>query len=253
MRESVSQTINMQGRQIDFNLIRSSLAHNAHIKISPVKGMEVVVPARFNLSNVPRLLHEKQDWIFKNLQKMEDHRQRSRALQPQFKDGLKLEILGIPKTVRILPTRKKRPFVKEARTLKYSGETAYYDGHEILIFCDGTITQAKKALEVHLRAQAEKYLSKRTSEISLLMGVSYNNITIRGQKTRWGSCSRDNNLNYNWRLVLMPLSISDYVIIHELAHTVHHNHSKRFYALVEKFCPDYKALRKQLRLAHFAV
>lgn len=91
------------------------------------------------------------------------------------------------------------------------------------------------------------YFEKRVAELADLMSVRYGKITVRGQKSRWGSCSRNNNLNFNWRLIFMPIAVIEYVIIHELAHTVHHNHSQRFYALVERFCPDYKNLRKILR------
>lgn len=165
----------------------------------------------------------------------------------KFTDGITLTTFGIPKTVRIMPTRRPRPYVKEARTLKFYSDVARYDRTELLIFCNGNIGQAKIVLENHLRAQAKKFFHHRTRELAALMQTSYGRITIRAQKSRWGSCSRANNLNFNWRLIFFPSAIAEYVIIHELAHTVHHNHSKKFYAFVEKFCPDYKTLRKKLR------
>ena len=72
------------------------------------------------------------------------------------------------------------------------------------------------------------------------MQTSYNKITLRRQKTRWGSCSSKKNLNFNWQLVYFEPKIIDYVIIHELAHLTHMNHSKNFWQLVEKYDPEYK-------------
>ncbi|MCR5823195.1 MAG: M48 family metallopeptidase [Lachnospiraceae bacterium] len=80
-----------------------------------------------------------------------------------------------------------------------------------------------------------------------LMGVSWGKISIRRQSTVWGSCSMNGNLSFNCLLVLMPESVLDYVVVHELAHRLQMNHSSRFWAEVEKIIPDYKARRKWLK------
>lgn len=80
------------------------------------------------------------------------------------------------------------------------------------------------------------------------MGVSYGNVTIRSQRTLWGSCTAHGNLNFNCLLVNAPKEVMDYVIIHELSHRVHMNHSKAFWDVVEKFCPEYKVHRKWLKV-----
>lgn len=99
---------------------------------------------------------------------------------------------------------------------------------------------------VYIR-KAKETITKRVSYFARLMSVSYRNITIREQKTRWGSCSSKGNLNFNWKLVLMPEEVLDYVVVHELAHRKEMNHSERFWNHVEKVLPDYQARRKLLR------
>ena len=95
--------------------------------------------------------------------------------------------------------------------------------------------------------RAKKIFSERTAYFAKRMGVTYNRITIREQKTRWGSCSSVGNLNYNWKLVLMPPGVLDYVVVHELAHRREMNHSAAFWKVVATWMPDYKKYRKWLR------
>ena len=95
--------------------------------------------------------------------------------------------------------------------------------------------------------KAGETLAARTAYFAEQMGVTYGHITIREQKTRWGSCSSKGNLNYNWKLILMPQEILDYVVVHELAHRKEMNHSARFYAVVAAQMPDYAVRQKWLR------
>ncbi len=95
--------------------------------------------------------------------------------------------------------------------------------------------------------QAKEDLPKRAERFAALIGVNYNRIAIRTQKTLWGSCSGKSNLNFNSLLMLCPEKARDYIVIHELCHLKEMNHSKRFWSLVEKYCPDYKAHRQWLK------
>ena len=94
---------------------------------------------------------------------------------------------------------------------------------------------------------AKELLLKKCRYFAERMGVSYGTVTVREQKTRWGSCSARGNLNFHWKLVLMPPEILDYVVVHELAHRKEMNHSERFWAEVERILPDYRARRKWLK------
>ena len=97
------------------------------------------------------------------------------------------------------------------------------------------------------RSRAAQVFAERTAYFARQMGVDYGRITIRDQKTRWGSCSGKGNLNFNWRLVLAPQKVLDYVVIHELAHRKEMNHSPRFWRLVEEAMPDYRQQKKWLK------
>lgn len=88
---------------------------------------------------------------------------------------------------------------------------------------------------------------ERVLYYSELIGVSVGRVTVRNQKTRWGSCSSKGNVNFNYRLYYMPEPLLNYVVVHELAHRRHMNHSLIFWEEVSKYCPDYKERRKQLR------
>ena len=98
-----------------------------------------------------------------------------------------------------------------------------------------------------LARQALEYIPKRASYYAKIMNVSYNRITIRNQRTRWGSCSSRHNLNFNCLLMLTPPEVIDYVVVHELAHLIEANHSVRFWAEVEKIMPDYRTHKKWLK------
>ena len=110
--------------------------------------------------------------------------------------------------------------------------------------------QLPKFTPQQLKAMGEdaaRIISARVSYFAPLLGVTYNRITIRTQRTRWGSCSGKGNLNFNRLLALAPGSVLDYVVVHELCHLREMNHSPRFWALVESILPDYKQSKKWLK------
>jgi len=155
----------------------------------------------------------------------------------------------------IVPTRSKQ---------YQPGETFFYLGteyslevvagqHKKLILDDrfkiteSALKNAELVFQNWYRQRAKQWIVERVEQLAESHQLHYEKVKITSARKRWGSCSPKNTLNFSWRLMLTPPEIIEYVIIHELAHTVHHNHSKQFWNLVEKLLPDYKARRKQLR------
>lgn len=130
-------------------------------------------------------------------------------------------------------------FLKERVVLSESKITVFLSEHNN--------KQPKTIFESWIREHARKLITQRTKVLADKAGFKYNRISIREQSTRWGSCSSDKNLNFNWKLILAPPEILDYVVIHELAHTVQMNHSRAFWSVVEGVMPDYMKYRKWLR------
>lgn len=97
------------------------------------------------------------------------------------------------------------------------------------------------------KERARKIIAGRVHHFGDLYGFKFNRIAIRSQRTRWGSCTRDGNLNFNYKLIYLPVEIMDYVIVHELCHLDELNHSKKFWFLVSEIVPNYRELRKELK------
>jgi hypothetical protein len=99
-----------------------------------------------------------------------------------------------------------------------------------------------------LKRQSLQYVTGRVSEINReFYGFAYNKVSVRNQKTRWGSCSKDGNLSFNYRIFLLPPHCADYLIAHELSHLKQFNHSDKFWDLVARACPDHRSVRREMR------
>lgn len=193
------------------------------MQISHAGGLEIILPRGFDLVDAEKFIHNKSDWIKKHL----IHRT---VLQDKFfLFGSEIKII--------------QEFGLFTRKHKIK-----FEKNELKILSPA---QSKAGLmrlyEIWLKHQAKKYLCERAAELAAVNNFRINKISIRGQKTRWGSCSTKGNLSFNFALLKFKKEVIDYVIIHELCHLREMNHSKKFWNLVGNICPNYKSLRKELK------
>ncbi|MCM1025751.1 MAG: DUF45 domain-containing protein [Roseburia sp.] len=116
-----------------------------------------------------------------------------------------------------------------------------------IIYLTQAETRRLETLEKRYRSKAREALEGRVAYYHRITGGSYKKITVRDQKTRWGSCSSRGTLSFNYRLIFAPPKVLDYVVVHELCHLTHMNHSKDFWNMVGSVLPDYRKQRKWLR------
>jgi len=109
------------------------------------------------------------------------------------------------------------------------------------------VTRGTKAEYLKNKEATRALVTERLAYFNQFYNFRFSAITIRNQKTRWGSCSRKGNLNFNYKLSLLPAAVADYIIVHELCHLAEFNHSLRFWDLVARTVPEHRKLRKELR------
>jgi hypothetical protein len=210
----------------------SSKAKRVSIKIEPPNQVLVVAPKRTPKKILDKFVKEQSAWITKQL---------ARMVQKQDSIESNTQVLIFGKTYQ-----KKFGFNHNLPI------GILFTNNQILFnFPDSNTLQknklVKSELEIFLKKTARKYLQEKTKALAEKMQVKYKKITLRNQKTRWGSCSSNNTLSLNWRLVHYPPEIIDYVLVHELAHLIHHNHSKKFWELVALYDPKYRQHKNYLK------
>lgn len=214
----------------EYELKRHRLARGVKLRAIPNRGLVITVPPRFNIRNIPSILDENKAWIEKHLRQIKF---------TKIESALPTEIIchAINKKIMVYYQASDTPL-----RLRMQGE------EHILI--EGDITNESRCRKILLRwikRSSEIYLAERLFQISQRIGLQYSSLRIRGQKTVWGTCSATQLITLNFKLFLLPPALGDYIIIHELCHTRHMNHSARFWKLVEKFDPQWKKHRKELR------
>ena len=224
------EQIKLQDSTISYTLKQSHRTRSIRLEIRRESGLTVVVPRKYTPKQVEDILVQKSRWILRHLNG-------GKPLQmPLFKPspghGDSLPYLG--KTIEIVVTAESGQYPAARLT----------DGRLLISLTSGANTAS--LLEKWFRAQAKLVFTQKADTFKVVMGLSYNAILIRGQKTRWGSCSPRGNITLNWKLLIAPPEIVDYVIIHELAHRKYMNHSRRFWQFVERHCPRWKECRKWL-------
>lgn len=105
----------------------------------------------------------------------------------------------------------------------------------------------KNAIELWYKNKARELIRERINHYQPAIKISPNRVTVKNQKKRWGSCSSKGNLNFNWRIMMAPLEIVDYIVVHEMCHLIHLNHSREYWQLVAAILPDYKKRRQWLK------
>jgi predicted metal-dependent hydrolase len=195
-------------------------------------GVEVVVPRHFPLRNVEPFVREKRPWIERTLRRM---RESEEDFPPaRLCDGGEIPYLGerLPLAVRVERSRT-RPHVAR----RGGGVTVKL----------GPRNDLREALEAWYRRQARLEVAPRLDAAVARAGRSYDTLQIRGQRTRWASCSTSGAMSFNWRLLLAPAEILDYVVEHEVAHLDVQDHSSRFWRLLGSRCPAWRDHEAWLR------
>lgn len=234
----------MRTRRTDlpaYTVRRSSRARRARVTINDAGEAVVVLPQRAPERAAAELVAQHAGWIDRH-QERHAQRGRDRAARPALGAGRALTLEGTPRPVTIEPAPPGR-----------RRSSVQLDVHTGAITIVQAATDARPATEIMqawLRGLARRWIAERVSELATQMGVSPARISIRDQRSRWGSASQRGTVSFNWRLVLCPPSVLDYVVIHELAHLRVRGHSPRFWSLVERFAPDAAAARRWLRENH---
>jgi predicted metal-dependent hydrolase len=209
--------------EITYSVRRSSRARRIRITVDAARGVQVVLPRRAAEREAAAAVRELGPWIRRRVGELQ------RVQETVAARGDTLPYLG--QTLHL------RGEAGRSRVhLAAGGELRVPDGPE-----------RAAAIERWYRHAARAEIGARLDHACAAAGVSYERLTIRGQRTRWASCSPARAMSFNWRLLLAPEPVLDYVIWHEVCHLTVMDHSPRFWALVARWCPDYEVHRDWLR------
>lgn len=194
----------------------------------------VLVRAPFGVKKktIDTLVQKRADWIAKAQNEIQKRNKQRK--ETSLKEGQKIYLLGKPYRLQMQSDQKEDAVLLKEDTL-------------VLMTKANQIEYQEAVLEAFYRIKAKQYLSERVQVFAKKMGVTFGRITIKNQKTRWGSCSSKGNLNFNWKIMMAPIEVIDYLVVHELAHRKEMNHSSRFYAEMQKIMPDYKVWQRWLK------
>lgn len=224
----------LDGRRVRFTIQESRTARKCRVRVSPA-GVVVVLPRGEDEARAASFLRENASWVLDQLAFLE-RTGTVRAPAPA----------SHPPSLLLRGREVRAEVVKEPSCRNYA-----------LIELDGTVLRIRvpkvgsvdsaKALEAWLRRQARQDIEPRVSERAAQLKVKPGRLYIMGQKTKWGGCSRRRNLSFNWRLVMAPPAVLDYIVVHELAHLIEPYHSTRFWLIVRSHCPEYQIHMRWLR------
>lgn len=220
--------------EYEYTLKVSNRAKRVNLKVTAEDGLVVTVPKRYNQKKIPEVLARHKSWLNKMHIKFKDEREK-RLSEPV-----------LPKKIYLKATNEQwHVFYK-----KTDITTVRIKQKENVIILYGAIDNQDlclKKLHNWLKEKARLLFIPILEEYSKSMATSYNSLRLGNQKSRWGSCSSKKSISLNMKLLFLPEYLMRYVIIHELSHLTHMNHSHKFWAYVNKFEPNYKEFDKELR------
>jgi predicted metal-dependent hydrolase len=210
------------GDEVGYAVRRSDRARRVRVTVDAVRGVEVVLPRRAPAVAADDAVAELGPWIRRRLAELE---------------AVRSVVAARGDTVPYLGTA--------LRLVPQPGRTrAHRRGDELLVPAGD---EREPALERWYRRAARSEITPRLDRACEQAGLSYTRLTIRAQRTRWASCSRSGAMSFNWRLLLAPPEVLDYVVWHEVCHLQVLDHSPRFWALLARWCPDYRERSAWLR------
>lgn len=235
------EKIKLKNRKIEFEIIRSS---RKTISIIVNADQELVVrsPKRTSIKNIKNLLKEKENWILEKLAKMS--KIKNPPKDKEFIRGDTLFYLG--RECKLIP-------ITEANIESLEIELVE---EKLIIRFPVKLEDNKEKRKIEIRqkligwyrSQARIKINELINIHKKYLDVEPNKIVIKKQKKRWGSCSSKKNLNFNWKIIMAPLKVIEYLVVHELVHLIHPNHSKDFWQTVAEIIPDYEKKKEWLRI-----
>lgn len=211
--------------------------------------VEVVLPSGMPSHAAQPLLDSKRSWIERTLERL--RAAEAARPRPRLEDGGEVPYLGGRLRLRVsVEPGRVRAHVAPGHPRPdgvAASDPAHLDGELRVAVGEPGPEAVRAALEGWYRRRARIEVARRLDAAVARAGASYARLQIRGQRTRWASCSSKGAMSFNWRLLLAPAEILDYVVEHEVAHLEVHDHSPRFWALLASRCPDYRERERWLR------
>ncbi len=230
-----SKTINLPlaGKVL---LKKSIKAKYLGIRIKPIDGAVVTVPKRVSFKEAEKFVRSKEAWILKHLSRIKEIESNKIVFDESTNFTTKEHKIVIVKS----------NFDKTRITIGNGVTTIKYPKNKD-VHSEEIQDDIKFGIDETLRREAKNYIPRRVDELAHLFRFKYNRLFLKNLKSRWGSCSGQNNINLNIHLMQLPSELIDYVILHELVHTVHKNHSKRFWNALEKVLLGSKKFNEKLK------
>lgn len=227
--------IQYEGEEIAYSLIQSRRKTIA-IFVEPDQKVLVKAPIQASKEEIHRIVEKKAAWIAAKREEIAKYQPKHQELIT----GRQLWYQGKTYSLQIL-TEADGERAKQDRQSELSGD-------KIIVYSNqGQEAEIRQSLMQWYYREAGQWISQRVEYYNNSLKETINRICIKDQKSRWGSCSSKRNLNFNWRIILAPPEVADYVVVHEMCHLRHLNHSAQFWSEVAAILPDYKERRQWLR------